>query len=321
MPFLTYLLILAGLVLLLVGGEFLVRGSVSVARRFGVSPLLIGIVLVGFGTSSPELITSIEAALRDAPGIAVGNVVGSNIANILLIVGVSALLLPLACPPSSFRRDGTALALATIACMAALYVGFLDRWLGAVFLAGLAFYLGLTYRMERLHHDTGAQVHEYDAEVAIEKPYPMWLGAVTTVAGLAGVLIGAKLLVSGAVTMARTFEIPETVIGLTIVAIGTSMPELVTSAMAAIRKHGDVAIGNIIGSNIYNVLGILGATAVVQPIPVSAEILELDVWVLGATTALFLFFAFTGWRIDRREGGLLLAGYVAYLAVQVMRVV
>ena len=140
-------------------------------------------------------------------------------------------------------------------------------------------------------------------------------------ADLAGVLIGAKLLVSGAVTMARTFEIPETVIGLTIVAIGTSMPELVTSAMAAIRKHGDVAIGNIIGSNIYNVLGILGATAVVQPIPVSAEILELDVWVLGATTALFLFFAFTGWRIDRREGGLLLAGYVAYLAVQVMRVV
>ncbi|HET6521484.1 MAG TPA: calcium/sodium antiporter [Geminicoccaceae bacterium] len=313
-----YLQLAAGFVLLLLGGETLVRGSVSVARRLGVSPLLIGLTLVGFGTSTPELITSLQAALVGSPGIAVGNVVGSNIANVLLILGVAAVMAPIACNPAAFRRDGTMLALSAVACAVAALGGTLGRVPGALFLALLAGYVVVTYLKERrAPDDPSAAMHEHEADLAEPTPRALWLAVVFAVGGIALTILGARLLVAGAIGLATAAGISETVIGLTVVAIGTSLPELVTAVMASLRRQGDIAFGNIVGSNIYNVLGILGVTALVQPLTVPPEILRLDLWVMLAVTALLIAFAITGWRLTRTEGAVLLTGYVAYIGVVV----
>ena len=304
-----------GLVLLMSGGELLVRGSVALARRFGVSPLLIGLTLVGFGTSTPELITSLQAALVGSPGIAVGNVIGSNIANILLILGLAAAISPLACRPAAFYRDGTVLAGSAIACAAAALGGTLGRAPGAVFLALLAAYVVFTYLRERRAPDASAAMHMGEADLAEPAPKAFWLALTFAVGGIALTIFGARFLVTGAIGLAAAAGISEAVIGLTVVAVGTSLPELVTSVMAVLRRQGDIAVGNIVGSNIYNVLGILGLTALVQPLSVPPQILSLDLWVMLAVTGLLIAFVVTGWRLSRAEGGLLLAGYLSYLGV------
>lgn len=311
----TYVMLLGGIALLLLGAEGLVRGGVSLARRLGVSPLLIGLVLVGFGTSTPELVASLRAALAGSPGIAVGNVVGSNIANILLILGVSAVIRPLACEPRALSRDGAMLAFASLIGAAVMLSGALGRFAGAALLLLLAGYIVQTYRRERVEPDASAEMHAQEATAG--EPGPASLGGALALAlgGLAATVAGADLLVDGALTLARAHGIPETVIGLTLVAVGTSLPELATSAVAALRGQSDVALGNILGSNIYNILGILGLTALVRPIAVPAEILRLDLWVMLATVAVLLVFARTGRRLTRGEGVCLLAFYGLYLAV------
>jgi len=311
----TYVMLLGGIALLLLGAEGLVRGGVSLARRLGVSPLLIGLVLVGFGTSTPELVASLRAALAGSPGIAVGNVVGSNIANILLILGVSAVIRPLACEPRALSRDGAMLAFASLIGAAVMLSGALGRVAGAALLLLLAGYIVQTYRRERVAPDASAEMHAQEATAG--EPGPASLGGALALAlsGLAATVAGADLLVDGALTLARAHGIPETVIGLTLVAVGTSLPELATSAVAALRGQSDVALGNILGSNIYNILGILGLTALVRPIAVPAEILRLDLWVMLATVAVLLVFARTGRRLTRGEGVCLLAFYGLYLAV------
>jgi cation:H+ antiporter len=306
---LTYLLILAGLVLLVVGGDVMIRGAVSAARGFGVSPLMIGLTLVAFGTSTPELVTSLDAALAGAPGIAVGNVVGSNICNILLILGIAALIKPVGCDARGFRRDGPALALATVAGIVALQLDALNRVTGALFLLGIVAYTVFTYFQER--DQPSAQPVEEPAEEPMSLKRALALAAV----GLAGVMLGANLLVDGSITLAKTFGVSDALIGLTIVAVGTSLPELVASVVAAYRGHSDVAYGNILGSNLYNILAILGATALIHPIPVAPEIAAFDGWVMLAATAAMIWFTITGWRITRLEGGAMLAAYVAYLGV------
>ena len=300
----VYVELIVGFVLLVAGGDLLVRGAVDTARHLGVSPLLIGITLVGFGTSTPELVTSIEAALVGSPGIAVGNVVGSNIANILLILGVAALMRPIDTPRNSFHRDGGMALMATLACTAVILTGFLSRTAGFALIAVLVAYMVYSYRCER--------VSEYTEEPK-DKALSPWLAALFTLIGLGIVILGARLLVFGAIDLAEAAGVSETVIGLTIVAIGTSLPELITSIMAAIRKESDVAFGNIIGSNIYNVFGILGVTALVQPIPMPPEIIRLDVWVMVGATILMLVFAATSWRLSRGEGATLLAVYTSYI--------
>lgn len=310
-----YLTLVGGFILLLIGGDLLVRGAVGVARRFNVSPLLIGLTLVGFGTSTPELVTSLQAAAIGSPGIAVGNVVGSNIANILLILGIAALVQPIAVDPAALKRDGSMLVIATAACAVAILAGTLSPIAGGLFIAGLIAYVVFTYLRERRAPDASAAMHTHEAESVAEAPANVWLGIGLFVVGLAATVFGARLLVGGAVELARGYGISETIIGLTIVAVGTSLPELVTSVMAAIRRQGDVALGNVIGSNIYNILGILGITAILIPIPVPPEIMRLDLWVMIAVTALLLIFAFTGRKLSRMEGGVLTAGYAAYLAV------
>lgn len=306
---------LVGLVLLVIGGELLVRGSTSAAKALGVSPLLIGLTLVGFGTSTPELVTSVTAALEGSPGIAVGNVVGSNTANILLILGISALIYPMAVNPKGFRRDAVVLVVAALACLGATLYGHLDRVIGIGFIAALIAYIIYCYREEKAHpEEPAAEVHQHMADAARPGPKAIALSVGMAVAGIAITIFGARFLVDAAVSIAQGFGVSDTIIGLTIVAVGTSMPELVTSVMAAIKKQADVAYGNIIGSNIYNILGILGVTALIQPIDVPPQIAQVDIWVMLAATALLVFFARSGFKLVRWEGGAFLAAYVAYTA-------
>ncbi|TAG46967.1 MAG: sodium:calcium antiporter [Betaproteobacteria bacterium] len=304
--------ILGGLVLLLIGGELLVRGAVASAKSLGVSPLVIGLTLVGFGTSTPELVTSITAALNNSPGIAVGNVVGSNIANVLLILGIAAMIYPLAIDPKGFRRDAIMVVVAALACLAVVLNGFMGRWVGFVFVAVLIAYVVYVYQSERRAPDEAAVVAEHRAEDAPKGPKAMWISIAMAVIGIAITILGAKFLVSGSIELAKGFGISDTIIGLTIVAVGTSMPELVSSVIAALRKHSDVAYGNIIGSNIFNVLFILGATSIISPIAMPSQIAAFDIWVMLAATALLVFFARSGFKLQRWEGLVFMLAYCGY---------
>lgn len=313
----TVLEILLGLVLLVAGGDLLVRGSVGLAQRFGISELLIGLVLVGFGTSTPELMTSILAALNGSPGIAVGNVAGSNIANILLILGLTALICPLRVDPAALMRDGPANALAALAFTGLALTGLIGREAGLALVLALVTYLVITYRMEKGQKTPAAELHRGGTELVIPQPKPshLPLNLLMAFGGLVMILGGAHFLVAGASTIARAAGVSDAVIGVTIVAVGTSLPELVTSVMAALKRQTDIALGNILGSNLFNILGILGLTAVISPLQVPQEIMRLDIWVLLGATAALLVFAMSGWRLSRREGALMLLAYVGYTGV------
>ena len=310
------LLVVFGLLGLVVGGELLVRGAVSAAKSFGISPMVIGLTLVGFGTSTPELVTSLQAALSGSSGIAVGNVVGSNIGNVLLILGIAALIAPIAVDPNAFRRDGTVVMIATLLCLGAVLLGEIDRLIGAGFVIALAAYLGFTLWSEKQSVGTPAsKVYENEAEAVLGPETPLGVSLLIAITGLLITIFGARYLVSGAVSLAQAAGLSETVIGLTIVAIGTSMPELVTSIIAVRKGEGAVALGNVLGSNIFNILGVLGITVLVQPVVVPSEIAILDIWVLCATTLVLIAFVRSGWTISRREGGLFVLASVVYLGV------
>ncbi len=311
--------IAAGFLLLILGGESLVRGSVALARNLGVSKLVIGLVLVGFGTSTPELATSLNAALIGSAGIAVGNVVGSNISNTFLILGVTAAIYPIACDPNAFKRDAPMLSIATMVCVAFALSGEFGRLTGAVFLAVLLGYTGFTYLTERRQRDASAVLHEQEAGLAEPAPRSTWIAVLLAGGGIALIVVGADIMVAGSIELARLFEIPETIIGLTLVALGTSLPELATSVVAALRRQTDLAFGNIIGSNLFNILGILGVTAVVAPIPVPPNVLVYDLWILLMSMVLLTVFGMTHWNISRREGIVFIACYVGYLGFTALR--
>ncbi len=308
-----YLYLLSGFVLLLIGGESLVRGAVALARRLGVSPMVIGLTLVGFGTSMPELVTCVQAALVGSPGVAIGNVVGSNIANILLILGVAAALRAVVCDPQSFRRDGTIMAIATVIAVALAFTGEIGRLAGASLFLILVAYTIAALVMEKRRNGASGKLYSAEAEVFEGPPMSALVAAVMTVGGMAVTILGANLLVEGAIGVARQAGVSEAVIGLSVVALGTSLPELATAVVASLRGQGDVAFGNVIGSNIYNLLGILGLTAVVTPLGVPPEILQVDIWVMFGVTALAILFAMTGLRITRVEGVVLMLGYAGYI--------
>lgn len=299
----TYLLFVVGLVILVTGGEFLVRGASSIARAFHLSPLLIGLTIVGFGTSAPELIVSVQAALADQPGIAIGNVLGSNIGNVLLILGVSALIAPLIIPGRKLWRDLAFMLLATAVIWVMLLDGQVTRLDGVLLLLGLAVFLVMAFRAGSGQTPTGDT----------ESFGPNWKPWLMTGAGLVALVIGASLLVDSATSIAREFGISEAVIGLTIVAVGTSLPELATSLIAALRRQSEIAIGNIVGSNIFNVLGILGVTALISPIPVAQRFLTLDLPVMIAVSLVFTLLLLTRKVIGRAAGVVLLAAYAVYI--------
>lgn len=299
----TYLLFVVGLVILVTGGEFLVRGASSIARAFHLSPLLIGLTIVGFGTSAPELIVSVQAALADQPGIAIGNVLGSNIGNVLLILGVSALIAPLIIPGRKLWRDLAFMLLATAVIWVMLLDGQVTRLDGGLLLLGLAVFLVMAFRSGSGQTPTGDT----------ESFGPNWKPWLMTGAGLVALVIGASLLVDSATSIAREFGISEAVIGLTIVAVGTSLPEFATSVIAAIRRQTEISVGNIVGSNIFNIFGILGITALIAPIPAEVRFAAIDMWWVAASSLGLAVVAFALGGLPRIAGAGLLTAYAAYV--------
>ena len=298
----TYLFFVLGLVALFFGGEYLVRGASAIARKFNLSPMVIGLTIVGFGTSAPEMLVSVQAALAGQPAIAIGNVLGSNIANILLILGLSALIAPLLIPVRKLWRDLAFMLLATAVIWVMLLDGQVTRLDGVLLLAGLVIFLIVAFV-------TGKS----DDDQSIEGDIPQWKAWAMTLGGLVVLVIGARFLVDSATDIARTFGISEAIIGLTIVAVGTSLPELATSVVAAIRKQTEIAVGNIVGSNIFNIFGILGTTAVLAPIPSEARFAAIDMpWAMGAAVGLTIL-AFVLGGLPRIAGVVLLAVYGGYL--------
>lgn len=306
-------LIAAGLVLLFIGGESLVRGSVAIAERIGLSKLIIGLVIVGFGTSTPELLVSVNAALGGSPEIALGNVVGSNIANILLIVGVSALILPITGWKRTAVREALVAGLVALALFGLVQGQAITIIEGVALLGVLCVYLLASYWLER--RETAANVFEQEAEEFEDIPIRRaWLAPILALGGIALLVFGADLLVDGAVSIARAFGVPEAVIGLSLVAVGTSLPELATAIVAAIRRHSDIVLGNVIGSNIFNVLAILGATAVIQPIDISERFRVIDTPIMLAASCVFILLLFATKTIGRLWAALMLLTYAGYMA-------
>jgi cation:H+ antiporter len=299
-----YVYVVAGLIGLFFGGEALVRGSVGVARRLAIPPLLIGLTVVGFGTSTPELLVSVDAALRGVPDIAVGNIVGSNIANILLIVGLTALVWPITVMGATLRRDTLVMVAAALVLVPVFALAQLGRLPGLLLVAGLIGYLVWAYR-------TPGDAEPEDAD--LPAPSSTWVSILWVVGGLVVLMAGARFLVDGSVSIARGYGISEAFIGLTIVAVGTSLPELATSLIAAFRRQSEIAIGNIVGSNIFNVLGILGLTAVIAPIPVAERFLTFDLPVMIAASLVLTGLLLTRPQIGRVIGACLLVAYVGYV--------
>lgn len=310
-----FVYIVAGLLLLFFGGEGLLKGSVALARRFGLSDFLIGAVIVGFGTSMPELSVSVKAALDGASGIVLGNVVGSNTANILLILGLCAVICPILVNDRSLFRDvGVMVGAALVMCLIAL-TGVFSLIAGIGLVAALAAYVVYSYREDRRKTqkekaETAAHIQE-DTEGAL--PLSLNRALIYTVAGLVFLAVGATFLVEGATSIARGFGISESIIGLSLVAVGTSLPELATGVVAAMRKHTDIIIGNIVGSNIFNILFILGLSAMITPVDVSPQIARVDMWVMLGVSVLLAIVLKTGHKITRAEGGFLVALYAGYM--------
>lgn len=305
----TYILLAIGLVLLALGGNTLVDGAVCLARRMGVSPLLIGLTLVGFGTSTPELVSSLVAVFQHSDGIAVGNVVGSNIANILLVLGAAALIAPVRVDAKSFARDGAFLSAATLLLVSSIFMGQIGRALAMVLVATLVVYLVYSYISDKRQHAKNTT----PAEQTENKNIPMWWALIKTFGGIALTILGARMLVDNATILARNWGVSEAVIGLTIVAVGTSLPELATSVISSLRRQNDVAFGNVVGSNIYNALFILGVTALFAPIAIPAG-LTMDAMLMLVVTAVLIAIALLRGGFSRGIGLLFLVVYAAYTA-------
>jgi cation:H+ antiporter len=317
--------IIAGLIILILGAEGLVRGSSSLAAKLKISPLVIGLTVVSFGTSAPELTVNIVAAINNAPDLAVGNVVGSNIANIFLILGISALIVPLAVKSSTVWKEiplallgvGLLLIMGNDQFFDGVSYNTLTRTDGIALLALMVIFMYYVFGLAKADRAKKNEIAEVGAEV---HQYSLVTSASLTIIGLVGLIIGGRMLVSAAVNVAQSAGLSEALIGLTIVAIGTSLPELATSIMAAIKKHADIAIGNAVGSNIFNIFFVLGATSTILPLPITGAI-SIDIMVAILATFLLFVFMFLGHkhRLTRWEGGVFVALYISYLGFLVVR--
>lgn len=303
-----------GLIALYFGAEALVKGGAGLALRLGLTPLVIGLTVIAYGTSSPEMVVSVQAAQAGNGAISIGNVVGSNICNIALILGLCALISPLRADLQIVRREVPIMIGVAVLAVLILADGRIARWEGAVLLAGLVAYTYVTVRQARAATAAaaaGADQAGFPEELGQGKPLGLGLSIVAVVGGLGVLVVGSHLFVQGAVTLASRWGMSEMAIGLTIVAVGTSMPELATSLLAAIKRQGDVAIGNIVGSNIFNVLGILGVAALVRPLE-APTLSWVDLGMMIAVSVALLPVVRSGGRISRGEGAVMLAVYVAY---------
>ncbi len=303
-----------GLVILLLAGDALVRGAVNLSLRIGVPALIVSLTIVAFGTSAPELLIAVQAVHENADGIAMGNVVGSNTANILLVLGIPAILRTLHTSECNTRRNYIFMICASLLFIALAFVGTFTWLSGVVLLTVLASILYSAFRDARAHRAAG-ELDELEEIEEADPDMPYWRIGLYLVLGLVGLPLGAELLVENATIIARIYGLSETVIGLTLVAIGTSLPELATTLMAALRRQADVALGNVIGSNMFNLLAIIGLATFIGPISVDPEFLRFDLWVMLASSLLIIPFVFLRQDITRLWGILLTSLYVAYVWV------
>jgi cation:H+ antiporter len=309
-----------GLVFLVAGGEFLVRGASALAAIFRIPPLVIGLTVVAFGTSAPELAVSVQAAYAGSGDLAVGNLVGSNIANVLLILGLAALVAPITVSSKLVQFDVPLVIGASLLLLLFGLDGAIQVWEGISLLGLLGVYNFWSIRQGRAESETLQENFGDTAQAAGRKPRTILVNITLLVLGLVLLGLGAHWLVEGAVAIARFMGVQELIIGLTVVAIGTSMPELVTTIVASVRGQRDLAVGNVLGSNLFNILGVLGVASIVAPdgIPVSEAALALDIPIMIATAVACLPIFFTGHRIARWEGGLFFLYYLAYMTYLVL---
>ncbi len=306
-------LVIAGFVLLIVGADFIVKGSVAIANKLKIPELIIGLTIVAFGTSAPEFVVSITSALQGAEGLVLGNVVGSNIANILLILGGAAIVYPIVVDKKSFYRDFSFLLLVSIIFALMALNGTFVRWMGILMLFLLIAFVVLNYYSAKKSGQTSS---EASTSPWNDKSWFFVIGG--TILGLAGIIYGADLLVDGAVMIAQNCGVSEEVIGVTIIAFGTSLPELATSCVAAYRKQSDLAVGNVLGSNIWNIVFILGVTATITDVNVSLQFIRFDIWIMVAATIILLPLVYRYGRIGRFAGIVFVLSYILYLAAQIL---
>ena len=310
----SYAFVLAGFVILLGGAEFLVRGAVGLAQILRVSKLVIGLTAVAFGTSAPELVVSVTAVLKGSPEIAIGNVVGSNICNVLLVLGAVAVIRPFLCTTPWLVRDGASVVFATLLMIGIGWTGSYVAGHGTLFLGLLVLFLYYCYRTERGAPASESHAAEVDEVTGIPTTVPKAL--LVLVVGVVGVVAGSELLVMGATDIARAWGVSEATIGLTLIAFGTSLPELATAMVAAWRRHDEIAAGNVLGSNLFNILAVLGAASLTAPIPVPDAMLVFDFWVMLGATLVLIPFMVTKKPIGRNAGIAFLAVYVGFVVAQ-----
>lgn len=310
--------IVGGLLMLVLGGEALVRGAVSIAKSAGVPVLIIALTIVSLGTSAPEMVISILAVMEGHADIAYGNVVGSNIANIFLVLGTTALVHAIVTNPEMTKRDGMLMVMVTILMIIFSLGGLVERFEGVILLIIMAAYLFNLFRRARKGENPDL-LEEFDEETQFSYPVVMAIGMLVVGFGL--LIFGADILVAGASDMARTFGVSEAVIGATIVAIGTSAPELVTCVVAAYRGHAEIALGNVVGSNFFNIAAVLGVAATIAPVPVATQFLYVDLWVMLGASVFLIPLMLSDMKLSRREGGVLFSCYIAYIVYQYTNVV
>jgi cation:H+ antiporter len=302
--------IIAGLIMLFAGAEGLIRGSSSLALRIGITPLVVGLTVVAFGTSSPELVVSLKAALEGNGDISLGNIIGSNIANIALILGISALIKPMKVQAQVVRREIPIMIFVTLLLMLFLLDNEIGIIEGIVFFIGILLYSVVSVILAK--KEKSREVKDEFIEGVVHKPLKIWIAILFIFFGLVLLVYGSNLFLEASVEIAKIFGMSQTVIGLTIIAVGTSLPELVTSAVAAYKNESDIAIGNVVGSNVFNILFILGITAII--IPVSARgITSIDIIIMLLTAIVILPMAWSKFTLNRSEGAFLLIGYVVYM--------
>jgi cation:H+ antiporter len=311
-----YFDVIIGFLLLLGAAEFMVRGSVALAKRFSISPLVIGMTIIAIGTSAPELVVGLEAAVSGSPGMALGNVIGSNIANVLLVLGAAGLVTVMVSKEGALLRDGLVLLAGSVLFAFMCMSGEIGRIGGIILVISLAVFLIVSFRREKKEGGSDAELHIEEVDEVGSLPNNIFVVLAALIGGMAGIIYGADLLVDGSVQIARSFDVSEEVIGLTIVALGTSLPELAASVVAAFRGHADVAIGNVVGSNMFNILGIAGIVAIVQPLPVAHQIISFDIWIMLAATIVILPLLILGWRLNRSVAAIFLMLYCGYIVIQ-----
>lgn len=311
---LDVLRLFGGFVYLVLGGDLLVRGALGLSRRMAVSPIIVGLTVVAFGTSAPELVISVYATASGFPGVALGNVVGSNIANILLVLGVPALIRPILADRQAVGRHTGLMILISVIFVMMTWNGVVSRLDGALMLLMLVAMMVIVYQRRLAVPGLDIEDDEDQYERVLGLPSKVLSAVLFVALGVILLPLGADLTVDGATAIARRFSIPEVVIGSTVVALGTSLPELTTTVIAAFHRSSDIALGNVIGSNVFNILLVAGASALVAPLPVPAEFRQFDLWVMLGASLFLLVFVLFRLPINRLAGLVLASGYVGYIA-------